>query len=360
MAEQEQNKNEKPTPHKLSEAKKKGQVAKSTEFAGILGLMIILPIGYAISGWLIDSVARSFRVAMLAVGKIGTSNNEALISWVWDFMSEGYIVVFPVLFLAMTVGILLTVVQIGFIWSEEPIKLDIKRMNPVSNLKKLFSKKIIFESIKVLVKMGAVALLAWWFGFDIYQATTDFRYINPSSYANELAQLVLFTGLAVGAVLMLFALADLAFVKWSFLQQMKMSLREIKDEHKKREGDPGIKGQRRKAQQELLKRLSGLAKVKDADVIITNPTHYAVALKYKPEAMLAPEMLVSGRGFFAALIRKQGRRYSVIVKRNPPLARLLYKQCKIGGPISAESFEAVAAVYRELWRNSTPKQGAVK
>lgn len=360
MAEQEQNKNEQPTPHKLSEAKKKGQVAKSTEFTGIVGLLLILPFLYALSGWLIDSVSHSFRTALLSVGVMGKSNGDALISWIWHYITEGGMVVLPVLFLAMLAGILLTLVQTGFIWTSDPLKPDIKRLNPVANLKKLFSKKILFESAKALIKLGAFSVLAWWFGADLYHATADFRYMLPDHFASSLSQLLFLTGLVVGAILLLFALADLAFVKWSFLQQMKMSVREIKDEHKKREGDPELKAKRRKSQQELLKRLAGLAKVRNADVIITNPTHFAVAIRYRPEEMLAPEVLVSGRGFFAALIRKQARKYSILIKQDPPLARLLYRQCRIGGPIVAESFEAVAEIYRVLWREAEPKRGKMQ
>ncbi|MCG3723686.1 EscU/YscU/HrcU family type III secretion system export apparatus switch protein [Vibrio cincinnatiensis] len=360
MAEQEQNKSEQPTPHKLSEAKKKGQVAKSTEFTGIVGLLLILPFFYALSGWLIDSVANVFRMGLLSVGVMGKSNSDALISWAWHYLTKGGMVVLPILFLAMFAGVLLTLVQTGFIWTSEPLKPDIKRLNPVANLKKLFSKKILFELTKVLIKLSIFIMLAWWFGADIYYATTDFRYMLPDHFASSLSQLLFLTGLVVGVVLLLFALADLAFVKWSFLQQMKMSVREIKDEYKKREGDPELKVKRRKSQQELLKRLVGLSKVKNADVIITNPTHFAVAIRYRPEDMLAPEVLVSGRGIFAALIRKQARRYSILIKQDPPLARLLYRQCRVGGPIVTESFEAVAKIYRVLWREAESEQGKMQ
>lgn len=359
MAEQDQNKSEKPTQHKLNEAKKKGQVAKSTELSGMLGLVLLILAGYALSGWLTDAVAKSFRQVFVAVGSMHKANSEVLISWTWDTLWSGYSIVFPILGIALVLGVALSLVQIGFIWSSESFKFDIGKMNPAKNLKKILSMKMLFESVKVLLKILAVVLLARLFGYELFSLVSDLRYVHPSEFVGLFTEILVMVGLTVGLVMLLFAFADFTFVKWSFLKQMRMSQREVKDEHKKMEGDPEIKRKRRQSQMELAKRLAGLAKIKEADVIITNPTHYAVALKFNPDQMFAPEVIVSGRGVLAALIRKKARKFSVVVKRNPPLARLLYKKCKVGGPIVAESFGAVASVYRELWYESSKSEGGL-
>ncbi|KUI97030.1 EscU/YscU/HrcU family type III secretion system export apparatus switch protein [Vibrio sp. MEBiC08052] len=356
MSGQDQNKSEQPTPFKLSEAKKKGQVAKSVEFSGMMSVLMFLPIGYAVSGWVSDEIKRIFDFSLFSVGQYGTVNGEYLTSWAWEVLSHGFVIILPVLFLALMLNVVNTVCQIGFIWAKEPFKLDIKRLNPITNLKKLFSKRILFEIVKTLLKLSAVACVVWWQWNDIYEKTVALRHVEPSHYTHAILRLLLNVGLLFGGVLLLFAIADLIFVKRSYIQQMKMSVQEVKDEYKKREGDPGLKSKRKTAQLELLRRLGGLAKVKDADIIITNPTHFAVALKYQPHEMVAPVLLASGRGFFASLIRQQGRKYSVPIQRSPALTRSIYKHCKIGQPISAEHYDAVASLYRALWREQRNTQ----
>ncbi|WP_411993484.1 flagellar biosynthesis protein FlhB [Agarivorans sp. DSG3-1] len=350
MSQDEQNKSEKPTPYKLEEAKKKGQVAKSTEFTGVVSLLLFLVLSYAVSDWFVGSVSLAFSLSMRSIGELGTSNNEVLVTWVWSYLLKEYSVVLPVLFISLIFSIVITIYQIGFLWSTEPIKIDFKRLNPISNLKKIFSIKILFESVKVLLKFLYVGLAGYWLASDFLRNIFSMRYLDPSNVSTEFFELIFVMGLVIGGGLFVFSLIDLAFVRWSFIKDMKMSHREIRDEHKKRDGDPEIKNKRRKHQQEMIKKITSLASVKNADLVVTNPTHYAVALHYEPESMVAPKVLICGKGVLAFLIRRRASKFSVLVKRNPPLARLLYKDCQSGDFISARCFDGVASEYRAIWQ----------
>jgi flagellar biosynthesis protein FlhB len=150
------------------------------------------------------------------------------------------------------------------------------------------------------------------------------------------------------AVFIVFAILDLWYSKRDFAKQMRMSTRDIKDEYKRREGDPEIKHKRKKGMQQLMRNVMGLSQMKNADVIITNPTHVAVALQYRPNSMALPTVLVKGKGFLAKIIMRRASMMSIPIMRVPVLARTLYKECEVNNPIPLDQQINVAKIYREL------------
>jgi len=342
-------KTEQPTSHKLDEAKGKGQVAKSTEFSAVFSFIIFVLFWFALSDWFFDSISELFKSGFYFLRQAGDSQ-QSLLEWTSLFFTSVIGIVFVLLFIILIISIVFSVIQTGFIWTTHPLKPDLNKLNPISGFKKIFSLKSLFELFKATVKLLSVAGLLWLFYFDWLESSLNMRYISPKNYAGEISYLIVKVSLILGCALLFLSVIDFSFVKWNFKKQMMMSKKEVKDEYKKREGDPELKNKRKKKQLELSNKISSLAKVKEADVIVVNPTHVAVAIKFDPDTMLAPIVVSSGKGIIAAQIRKEARKHGVMLYHSPQLARSLYKTTNIGNPIKSEYFLDVAKIYRKIYQ----------
>lgn len=344
----DQDRSEKPTPHKLNKAKEKGQVARSQELSAILTALFFAVIWYGSSDLFLEAIGQLFKelIFLSSLAK----NDQFLLELITRFSGRVGEIVFPVLVVAMLIGVVISVGQTGFIWSTVPLQPDFSKLNPIKGLKKLFSVKSLFELFKACIKFVVVGAVVYIFGPDWFVDTLDLRSVEPAELGKVLSRLVFTTTLAIGALLLVFALLDFSFTRWSHTRQLMMSKKEVKDEYKNREGDPDIRKKRKQKQSELLKKIMGLGKVKDADMVIVNPTHVAVALKYDLNSMLAPELICCGKGFLAAQIRKRANRYGVFVIRKPALARALYRDVQIGSAIGAKHYDQVAVIYRDMYK----------
>lgn len=347
----QQDKSEKATPHKLNEAKKKGQVAKSTELSAVLGFLVFILFWLVLSEWLFVRVGGLFNSAFYFMGAAAGSQ-QSLLDWSENFFVELLSAVFPLLALLLLIGVVISLFQTGVIFSTHPLKPDLNRVNPVAGVKRLFTLKVLFELFKAICKLFAVSALLYFFALDWFDEALTLRNLSYKKYGGELNQQLIIVALMLGLLLLFLALIDYCFVKWSFAKQMRMSKKDIQDEHKKREGDPELRNKRKKKQVELSKKLSSLVNVQQADVIITNPTHVAVAVKYEPGKMLAPVVLSLGKGEFAGKIRREAKRYDIQIVRSPKLARELYKSCGVGDPIPTELFSRVAVIYRQIYKKN--------
>ena len=344
----DQNKTEKPTPFKLREAKKKGQVAKSQEFNTFFGAVVF----FLVSLTFVDSIksgVEAFFIKLFAVAvhfEISIFNLMRLFN---DTSEMIFAIFLPVFFALLVFGVATNILQTGFVFSTEILKPDFKKLNPVQGFKKLFARKSLFDLFKnflrLFVAYGVLWLIYPWFLDDALAQI----YRSPSQI-DELWQGLFFRlGLCVILIAIPFALMDFLFTRWDFTKKMMMSTREVKDEHKKREGDPLVKNKQKQIQQELLKKSQALNSVGESDVIITNPTHIAVALKYNRKTMLAPEVVISGTDNFALKIRQAARKAGVPIIQNKTLARKLFKVTEIGGAVPASCFEDIAPVFRWLY-----------
>lgn len=350
MAE-EMDKEEQATPHKLEEARKKGQVGRSPELVSLALLLALLGGVLALMPTLADTIAGYTSVWI---------ENASLLGRDWSTLSQQakqgsssllrYLG--PLYLFAIAAVIIVSIVHAGVVFSTHPLKPDIQRINPAKNIKKLFSLKALVELFKVLVKLGLFIGVSFIFFQDYLIQISQSQWSGPKQIAG------LWLDSTVGlicwllAVFVLSALFDLWHNKRDFAKQMRMSRRDIKDEHRNREGDQEIKAKRKRTQLQIMKRVSGMRKIKEADVVITNPTHVAVALQYRPKTMALPIVITSGKGFFAKLIMLTARKNKILVLRSPPLARALFKDVQPGAPIAADHHNAVAKVYR--WVVSVP------
>lgn len=348
MAEQQdQDRSEEPTPFKLKRAREKGQVARGMDL-GFVGSLValaafLLLAGPAFAMRLSDLMRVSFTVG---VGNAG--DPQAALA----HLRDSYWLAFqPLLLLGGTVMvmlILLDLVQLrGFIFTAQPLKPDFSRLNPAKGLKRLFSMKMLKDTLKNVVKMAAYAFVAW---LVIRSSLAIFADSIGDAQALERALegagkrlLFAFIGLAI-----LFMSVDQFITRREFMKQMRMSRRELTRESKEREGEPRMKAKRRELHAQLRSQVEGLGKVAGSDFIVTNPEHFAVALAYRPDAMSAPTVRARGRNRFAQLIKRKARLLSVPVIADPALARGLYRDCRPGQEIPAHHFHAVARHYARL------------
>lgn len=352
--ENQADKSQEATPEKLSEARKKGQVGKSVEFVSaaslvpmLIALIISLPklaniMSYHLSIWFHNANQMAASPALISV-------------YFWHFFRDVLGVIGVIMLLGIAFAILSTLVHVGPVFSLFPLKLDLSKLNPATGLKKVFSKKGLFDILKLVLKVifFSLALAFVWFQINnLILYPTSFSLLALAANWKH-AFVVIVSALLF--VYIVFALLDLWQSKKEFSKKMRMSMRDIKDEHKKREGSPEIKQKRRKNMQALVRNISGMPKLKDADVIITNPTHVAVALKYRSKTMAYPTVLVKGKGFFAWWIIKKAKSYGVPIVHRPPLARKIYAETEVKGIIPLSEQNQIAEIYKEIIKMSGNK-----
>lgn len=341
--EQEQNRSEPATPFKLREARERGLVAKSPELNGIAALLAFVALLAAAGPALLQ---RQLRVDAALLGQaylpgFSESSAAALVS---TLLLETLGMLAPVFAVLVAAGLIASLVQTGPVFSFQPLKPDPQRINPVAGLKRLFSRRLLFELVKGLLKLAL-------FGYALYailqalmplllgMAQTD-----PAAYARIGLDTVAGLLLKLALLMLLVALLDVAYVRWDYARQMMMSRRELREEAKRREGDPKIRARIRELQREMRKRAKSLRRVPEADVLITNPRRLAVALAYRAGEMAAPQVLAKGAGELAARMRLMARRHAVPVVENRRLARRLFLESQIDGPIPQAAFAEAARV----------------
>ncbi len=344
MAEQQdQNQTEKATPFKLQEARKRGQVAKSIEANSLLLLFAALVISYFAGEHFVDGMLAISR-ALLANAHLFPLEPALAIFWFEQTFSYLINLFWMFVFVIVITSILANLLQTGPVLSFFPLKPDFQRINPVSGFKRLFSMKLIYESIKTFIKIAV-------FGFVIYSVVSAalpqllaLLDITPASYPLLLMQFG--RGLVYKLLLVLFLIVmiDLVYTRWEFAKKMRMSHRDIKQEHKRREGDPQIKARLRELQREAVKRAGAIQKVPEADVLITNPTRLAIALLYDQKSMLAPQVIAKSAGEMAAKMREVARKNSIPIVENKRLAKALFRRVDIDDKVPEDLFPVVAKI----------------
>jgi len=349
MAEQtEQDRTEQATPFKLEEARKKGMVARSTEVSVAIGLLAAVLCLAMFSSWMLRQTLQLERRTLLQAGQWNfdiphTVHALALIG------ERGLYVLSPLLAILVLAALLGNFLQVGPVFSTEVLKPDFQRLNPAAGLRRIFSGRTLFELIKVLAKLLLFGLVTYLILKGLFARLPHFYRIPVAEYPGALRHEVLRLLGALAGTAVAIALADLVFSRWEFGRRMRMSRRELREELKRREGDPQIRSRRRAAMRELRKRAAALGRVKDADVLITNPTHYAVALKYRRGKAAAPEVIAKGSGNMAQAMRELAFRHRVRIISAPALARALFREVALGGMIPVQYYEAVGAILRQVY-----------
>jgi len=343
-----QEKTEQATPRKRKEARDKGNVPKSQEVNTavvlIVGLVGLKFYGAKILGHLSDLMTNVYT--HLSTIEVEAALIPELAANGGKFMAA---LLAPVVGMIMLAGVGANLLQSGWVFSSEPMKPTFNKINPAKGLKKMFSGKSAVELLKSVFKLLIIGVVG-------YVTLKDQVRIAPYLIEGTAGQIISFiaalgykVSMRVALVLVILAASDFAYQKFQYEKQLRMTKQEIKEEYKRTEGDPMVKSRIRSIQRERARKRM-LADVPTADVVITNPTHYAVALKYDPENHSAPVVVAKGARLIAQKIKEIAREHQVPVVENKPLARGLFAAVEVGGDIPYDMFKAVAEILAYVYR----------
>jgi len=343
MADQDKHsKTEKPTGKKISDARSKGSIPRSKEMTSAVSLIAAMIALYATSGMMLKTMKASMRDIFGGLASIDVSYAGVQTLMIKQF---GYIAIMlmPFVLIVITAGVLVELSQGGVTISSEKLKFDLDKLNPIKGVGKLLNKEQLFEVAKSFMKLAIVGYMSYKILTEemdgiIYLVDQDMQGILD--FIGHIAYKIV---LHTCGVLIVLAVIDLAFVKWRFLDNLKMTKQEVKDESKDSEGDPAIKSKLKQKQFQMARRRMRQI-IPTADVIITNPTHFAVALKYDRFRMAAPVVLFKGVDQMALQIKILARESNVMLVENRFLARELYSQVEEGEAIPEGLFAAVAEI----------------
>lgn len=341
-------KTEKATPRKREEARKKGQVFKSTDLNSAVVLIAGSVVIFVTFPYMV-SVLQKFTSLYILDRSLHEFSNEYVYSLLVEVVILMGKMVFPIFLTTFVAALLITYLQVGFVFSADPLTPKPERLNPVEGFKKTFSKRALVELSKSLLKVIVTA-------FVVYTVLKKHYYVFPRFVDMELgitlkllSNIVFEMALKVGAIFIIIGILDYIYQWYEHEKSLKMSKYDIKQEYKQTEGDPQVKSRQRQIQrQAAMKRM--MAEVPDADVVITNPTHFAVALKYEANLVEAPIIVARGQDFVALKIKEIALANDVIVVENPLLARTLFYATDIGDLVPEELYQAVAEVLAFVYK----------
>lgn len=343
-----QERTEEPTPKRLDDARKKGQIARSRE----LNTTAVLLTGAAGMLFLGSSLMHGISNVMmqgLSVERVHIFDTTAMLRLLEERSVDALLTLVPLFTLLVAAAFAAPMVLGGFSFSTQALAFKWDKLDPIKGIGRIFAWRGLVELLKALAKfliVGAVTVTYLWFHID------DFLRLGNMGIENALSRvgdLLFWSFLAISSALLLITLVDVPFQLWDHKRQLMMTMQEIKDEHKETEGRPEVKQQIRNLQQQMAERRM-MHEVPKADVIVTNPTHYAVALKYDHNSMGAPRVVAKGADLIAAEIRKIAQQHNVPVATAPPLTRALFYSTELNDEIPAGLYLAVAQVLAYIYQ----------
>jgi len=343
-----QDKTEPATPKKREDARKKGQVAVSREIPSVLILFMTTGVFFFIGGQMFVNLAEFMRDA-LQNGLLLDLHTMSVTRMMSAVLEKIILILLPLLVAILLTGIAANISQFGILFTTQPLAPKLSKLNPLKGLKRLFSLRSVVEVAKALLKILIIGLVA-------YAALHKYFNLLPGLMHLQVLDIMTFTGQAALKIcfftclaLLVLAGLDYAYQRWQYENDLKMTKQEVKEELKHREGDPVIKSRIKKAQFEMAQRRM-MADVPTADVVVTNPTRLAIALKFDTENMEAPQVVAKGAGHIAARIKEIAREFGVPVMEQKPLAQSLFQSVEIGEAIPAALYKAVAEVLAYVYR----------
>ncbi len=348
MATEDQDKTEQPTSHRLEEARGRGEVMKSVDATGTAVMIAFAATFAVIAGSVMTALARA-TAGVLSLAGSRPLIGPGLVGWLEAAYFPLWQALAPLAIALLAMAVLANVLQTGPIFSSHPITPDFKRLNPAQTIKRLFSARMLWELAKMGLKLGLLGVLGWFVAARMRALTEAVAAGDPQNLPALALTTFTRVSLYVLLVLALVAVFDLISTRRQYLRRMRTSRRELRDEIKRRDGDPEVKSRQKRLIRELLRKARSVKRVADADVILTNPTHVAVAIQYRPATMRAPVVLAKGAGFVGRRIREVGARHGVPILRSPALARVLYAECDLDAPVPEALYARLAPVYRWLF-----------
>ena len=347
-------KTEEPTPKKRADARKKGQVGRSQE----LNTAFVLLIGFFSLKLLWDSIYLSIANYTTYVFSnvnqtVDTENVIRIFIGIMTILAQTAL---PIMLFIMVIGLAINFFQVGLTFNTESIEFKLDKLNPINGFGRIFSKRSLVELVKSFFKILVIGFFLYRFIHEQLLAMPQFMFFDLTTSLALVAEIIFQMAFIVIGVIMVMAFCDYGYQKWQTTQDLKMTKQEVKDELKQSEGDPQIKGKiRQKQRQMAMARM--MKEVPKADVIITNPTHYAIALAYK-SGMIAPQLVAKGQDLVAQRIKEIARESRITIVENKPLARALYASVEVGDIVPQELYQAVAEVLAYVYRLKNQRRGA--
>ncbi|MDF2814125.1 MAG: flagellar biosynthesis protein FlhB [Paenibacillus sp.] len=341
-------KTESATPRKRQESRDKGQVAKSMELPAALILLAVLFVLFLYGSVMRERITKLFTVTFTDFMQMEVTFDNITIMF-GQLVYEGLILLAPIFLMVVVIAYLSVYFQIGFLLTGKPLVPSFEKLDPIKGVANIFKLRSLIELIKSILKIlviGSIVFYTIWKEKTAIIQMAQWPLIKTFGYTGNL---ILKLGLQIAFILLLLALLDYIYQRYEFEKSIKMSKDDIKQEYKNTEGDPLIKGKIREKQKRMaMQRM--MQDVPKADVVITNPTHFAVAMKYDPKQSDAPIVVAKGMDYIALKIRQIAQENGVVTMENKPLARALYEQVEIGQTIPADLFQAVAEVLAYVYK----------
>ncbi|WP_432665039.1 flagellar biosynthesis protein FlhB [Wukongibacter baidiensis] len=342
-------KTEKATPKRRREAREKGQVHQSKEINSALVLIcVFLAINFFHSYWYkeMDKFYNKILNYSSSVNNFYTVKNITLMSneVLWTILK----LALPLLFLSLAVGLICSYMQVGFLFTTKTLAVKLDKLNPISGFKRMFSLKSVVELVKALLKIAILLLVTVNYLIKEYNNILNVFDMNIEHIMAYLWKVVLAITMRCSMILLILAVLDYFYKKWEFEKELKMSKHDVKEEYKQTEGDPQIKSKIKQKQRQIaMSRM--MQDVPTADVVITNPTHFAVALAYNDDGHQAPKVIAKGQDLIAQNIKKIATENNIPLYENKPLARKLFYTVDIGEFIPPDLYHAVAEVLAYIY-----------
>ena len=339
----DENKQYEASQQKLRKAREQGQVVKSKDLSTAIAIIIMFSAIYLLGPFIWGQLSALFTVIYEQIPNKHLDD----IGYTYLFtrtVIPTALILLPILFLASFTGILGDMIQVGPLFTTKPMEFSAEKFNPTKYFKNLASPKTLFDLLKNIVKVAILGII----GYLVYKSHFE-AILMLAAIDNHFAVLIQFGSLVLDFVLkagiafLIIAAADYGVTKWKFLQDQKMSFKEVKDEYKNSEGDPNVKAALRQRRQQILQQKM-MDAVTTCDFVVTNPTHIAVAIKYDAEKMESPMLVAKGTELFAQKIKEIAREHNIPIIENPPVARALFRLVEINRQIPPDLYKAVAEI----------------
>ncbi len=340
-------KTEEPTPKKIEDARKEGNVPKSQDTSGVITLFVAILSLLMLFPYMAEHLVTLFKYYFSIIGR--TIDKASLIDIAVVTMKEFLLIIMPIAVVVAIAGVVAGLAQFGFLFTTKAIMPDFKKIDPIKGIKNLFSMKKLIEGVKITFKSHVTLGVGFIFFFFFIKELPTVAMFSLADQLDWLVEKMIIIAFVMLLIIFVFALIDIVIVRKQYFDGLKMSKQEIKDEMKNMEGDPLIKSKIRQIQMQASRKRM-MAEVPNADVIVTNPTHYAVAIKYDEENAHAPIVVAKGIDNLAQQIKKIAREENVHIVQNPPLARSLYNEVELDKAIPEALFGAVAEVLAYVYK----------
>jgi flagellar biosynthetic protein FlhB len=350
---------EKPTQKRKEKAREEGQIARSNELNIAFSVIMLFAVLYIVWDRFVESasgmVSKYLSSGFLADMSVSLSKTTVM-SVYKSALTDALKIIWPILLLAMLFGVLIHVAQTGFLLTGKALKPKMSRISPLEGFKRIFSTRSLIELFKSSVKVVFLVYLVYTVYTGIFAQFPEMMKMDVKEAFLQVMHTALKLGIQMGAVLAAVAAVDYFYQRKRHEKDLMMTKQEVKEEYKQLEGDPQIKGRIRQKQRQM-SRLRMMQRLPEADVVITNPTHYAVAIRYKDKVDKAPVVLAKGKDQLALRIKEKAREHGIEIVENRPVAQALYKNCELDEEIPKELYQAVAEILVYVYRmkNKTVK-----